>query len=121
MKKLLLSALFLILMQISCFAASSPTISPPLENGVAQGTQNCVENVSICTNTAELQNAFARAMSIAKISLDNFVDYLYSLLNLSPLPQAPQQPGMPSVSDTPIVKTIPCPNGSTPQTCDKQP
>lgn len=121
MKKIFLSILLVLIMQIPCQAASGPQISPPIEQGVANGAQNCVQNIASCTNTSELQSAFVKAMGIAKVSLDNFVDYVYQLLDLAPLPTAPSQPGMPSVADTPVVKVIPCPQGSTPTTCNQQP
>ena len=95
----------------SAFAAGSPSaVDQKLSNGLNQ----CIENISSCTNTQKLSEAWDQGMTEAQTSLQNFLNLLWSLIRQKPIPSTPTAPpGMPPLPSYPIVETMPAPSSPT--------
>ena len=110
-KKLTLSFVLVLVLSVPAFAAPPPAL--PGDQKLAEGMQTCITNPESCTNTAELKQSFKNAMVLGKEALDHWLDWIYSLLQSSPLPvPAPTPQGMPQPQDIPEVQTVPAPSGS---------
>ena len=109
-KKLTLSFVLVLVLSVPAFAAPPPAL--PGDQKLAEGMQTCIVTPETCTNTSELKSAFEKAMVFGKTALDNWLDWLYSLLQSSPLPVPPATPpGTPQPQDIPEVQTVPAPAG----------
>lgn len=114
MKKIFLSVVFVcVLSTTQAFAA--PTGTLPGDQKLDSGMEQCITQPQTCTNSSELESAFKKAMVLGKTALDNWLDWLYSLLQSSPLPVPPATPpGMPQPQDIPEVQVVPTPQPGSP-------
>lgn len=112
---LFLSAVVCVLVLSTAQAFAAPAGTLPGDQKLDSGLKQCITQPQTCTNSGELKESFKNAMVLGKEALDNWLDWLYSLLQSSPLPvPAPTPPGMPQPQDIPEVQVVPVPQPGSP-------